>query len=288
MANYITHLDVSFEGANEQRLQSNDFKKINVDLNKEEGGKSIFLWYKKGSGSPGITRVQLTFNKRMEEGMRKAGYVPLTITEDITIWFLIGSMDECYTPIVDLDITLGVEGEGQMFCNGWERLACSLNRNAGWSWFHFWVKRELPTYICDVSATDSYGSNYNYFKEGYIRMDEDINRFVGGSDVFIWFRQTTDSKRALNDLKVSTNDLEYQALRQQNYQPVSVDLNQGTGGNKVYLWYKKEGKNKPIRAITLLVNPDAPEVYEKAGASVIRKNLNAGTKGFTEYLCVNQ
>ncbi|KAI3364079.1 hypothetical protein L3Q82_010908 [Scortum barcoo] len=142
-------------------------------------------------------------------------------------------------------------------------------------------------YICDVSATDSYGSYTDYFQDGYIRMDEDTNRDAGGSFVFIWYRQTTDSKRALTDLQISTNDREYQSLQQQHYHSVSVNLNEGTRGNKVYLWYKKQRCN-PIKAVTLLVNMAAVEEYEKAGVSVIKRNLNTDTDGIPEYVCVYQ
>ena len=133
--------------------------------------------------------------------------------------------------------------------------------------------------------TDQTHDNY---KKGYIRVDEDTNRDAGGTYVFIWYRQTTDPKRALTDLNISTNDLEYQSLQQQGYTSVSVNLNEGTGGNQVYLWYKKDGVTKPIQAMSLLLNPAAVAVYEKAGVSVIERNINTGTYGNTEYLCFYQ
>ncbi len=294
MATYISHLDVSLDEAEEQMLQSQGFKKINVDLNKGAGGNKIYLWYKKESCPAPITRLQVTFNNDMAAGLISAGYtkIPKDLNagaagDFIYLWYFRGS-GEFHTPIVEIDVTTDADSEGQKFHFGWERLAGELNRRAEGNWIHAWVKREKQTYICDVTATDSYGSDKDYLKGGYIRMDEDTNRCAGGAFVFIWYRQTADSKRALTDLQISTNDPEYQALQQQNYQSVSVNLNEGTGGNQVYLWYKKQECNNPIKAVALLRNPAAFEEFEKAGVKVIKRNLNTGNGGSTEYLAVYQ
>ncbi|KAI3363627.1 hypothetical protein L3Q82_001254 [Scortum barcoo] len=287
MANYITSLDVSLDEAEEQLLQSKGFSKIDADLNKGAGGKNIYLWYKKESCSAPITRLQVTFNNDMAVGLINAGYTKIDKNlnagaggDYIYLWYFSGS-GVYDTPIVDIDVTTSAENEAQKFRHGWERVTCDLNRKVGGNWIHVWVKRESQTYICDVSATDSYGSDTDYFQDGYIRMDEDTNRGAGGSFVFIWYRQTTDSKRALTNVQISTNDREYQSLQQQHYHSVSVNLNEGTRGNKVYLWYKKQACN-PIKAVTLLVNMAAVDEYEKAGVSVIKKNLNTGTDGIPD------
>ncbi|KAE8287113.1 hypothetical protein D5F01_LYC15077 [Larimichthys crocea] len=293
MAEYITHLDVSIDEAEEKNLQSQGFKKINVDLNKGAGGNYIYLWYKTEQGSAPITRLQVTFTKDMAVGLISAGYTKIDKDlnagaggDYIYLWYFKGST-EYDTPIVELDVTADAQSEGLKFKNDWERLACDLNRKAKGNWIHIWMKREKQTYICDITATDSFGLDADYFQQGYIRLDEDTNRGAGGAYVFIWYRQTTNQTNALTDLKVSTNYQEYQSLQQQHYMLVSVDLNQGTGGNQVYLWYKKEGIH-PIKGTTLLVNTDAVPVYERAGVNVITKNLNEGTDGSTEYLCYHQ
>ncbi|MCQ7550950.1 hypothetical protein NP176_22855, partial [Salmonella enterica] len=294
MAKYISHLEVSTDDAEEQMLQSQGFKKINVDLNKGAGGKSIHLWYKKGSCPSSVTKVQLTFNNDMAVGLIDAGYrkIPKDLNagaggDPIYLWYFNGS-GEYDTPIVDIDVTTTAESEALKFGLGWERLACDLNRRAKGDWIHIWVKREKQTYICDVAATDSFGADADYFKAGYIRVDEDTNRGAGRAFGFIWYRQTTNPERALTHLQISTTDDEYQEFQQQNYQSVSVDLNEGTGGHQVYLWYKKEGCNNPIKAITLLLHTTAVAAYEKAGVTVIQRDLNTGNNGILEYLCLYQ
>ncbi|KAG8004727.1 hypothetical protein GBF38_016602 [Nibea albiflora] len=193
------------------------------------------------------------------------------------------------TPIVEIDVTENAQDEGRKFQDNWERLACDLNRTVKGNWIHIWVKREKQPHICDVTATASFGSGDDYFRQGYIRLDEDTNRGAGGAYVFIWYRQTTNQTNALTDLNVSINAEEYQSLQQQNYELVSVDLNQGTGGKQVYMWYKKEGnQSNPIKNMTLLLNPDAVPVYKRAGVTVITKNLNQGNDAVTEYLCFYQ
>ncbi|KAK1881554.1 C-myc promoter-binding protein [Dissostichus eleginoides] len=269
MSTYISELDVSLNAAEEQMLQSDGFNKINVH-----------------------TKVQVSFNEDMAKGLTKAGYIK--IDKDLNagagcsplhFWYSKGS-GEFETPIVDISVTTDGENEAAKFDFGWERVDCDLNRKAEGNWIHVWLKREEQTYICDLTATDSYGSDSDHFQNGYIRVDEDTNRGAGGSYVFIWYRQTTDPKKALKDLKVSITDSQRQQYQQQEYQPVSVNLNEGTGGQKVYMWYKKEGSNKPIKTIALMLNTALVPDYQKAGVTVIQRNLNTGTKGFAEYLCV--
>ncbi|CAK6963156.1 uncharacterized protein LOC121882517 isoform X2 [Scomber scombrus] len=291
---YITDLDVSINETEEQNLQAKGFKKIDVDLNKGAGGNFIYLWYKKESGAPAITRLQVTFKDIMAAGLINAGYTKIDKDlnagsggDYIYLWYYRGQT-KYDTPIVDINVITDAKQDDDMVRSGWERLACDLNRKAKGNWIHIWMKREKQTYICDVTATDSFGSDQDHFKNGYIRVDEDTNRDAGGAYVFIWYRQTTDPKRALTALNISTNNTEYQALQQQNYQSVSVNTNEGTKGGPVYMWYKKDGSLDPIKAMTVLVNPDAVKSYVKAGATVIEKNLNSGNDGKKEYLCFNQ
>ena len=175
-----------------------------------------------------------------------------------------------------------------MLRNVWERLTCDLNRKSGGKWIHVWVKREHQTFVCDVAATDSFSSDEQMLRAGYIRMDEDTNRGADGNYVFIWYRQTIDPQRALTDLQVSTNSSERQVLAQRNDQKVNINLNEGTDGSAVYLWYKTGESNNPIKATILLLNPEAVTEYESQGVNVIRRNLNTGNKGWTEYLCYRQ
>nr|XP_020445096.1 uncharacterized protein LOC109954007 [Monopterus albus] len=294
MAAYISHLDVSLDKTDELKLQSRGFEKLDPDLNKGAGGNFIFFWYKKDPSSAPITRIQFTFNEDMAIGLEKAGYTKIDKDlnagargDYIYLWYFKGNT-ESDTPIVGIHVTTDAADEPQKFRCGWERLACDLNRKAGGNWIHTWVKRASQTYICNVTATHSYGADADYFRRGYIRLDEDTNRGADGAFVFIWYRQTTDPQRALTALHISTDMDEYQGLQQQNYQQVSVNLNESTKGNQVYLWYKKEDGQKPIKGITLLFNKDGVPAYVRAGFDVIKRDLNTGNNGWTEYLCVYQ
>eukprot|EP00064_Thunnus_orientalis_P022124 superscaffoldBa00007192_g22308 len=291
--NYMTHLDVSLSVTEEQNLQAQGYRKINVDLNKGALGKYIYIWYRKEDGAPPITRLQVTFNNDMAVGLRAAGYTPINKNlsagaagDHIYLWYFRGQT-EYDIPIVDLEVTTDAKDEGWKFKSGWERLACDLNCGNAGNYIHAWVQRERQTYICDVTATNSYESDMKLFKDGYTRVDEDTNKGALGEYVFIWYRKTTDPERALSDLQISTNDCQYQELQQKNYEQVSVDLNEGTIGDEVYLWYK-QGGIKPIKAITVLVNPAAVQWYKQAFVNVIKRNLNSGNGGKTEYLCYYQ
>ncbi|XP_078029668.1 uncharacterized protein LOC144466478 [Epinephelus lanceolatus] len=291
MSKYITKLEVSLDKAEEQLLQSQGFKKIPTDLNKGAYGNYIYIWYKTESCDAPITRIQFTFRDDMAAGLITAGFtkIPKDLNagaygDAIYLWYLQGSTEHDY-PIEEIEVTVSAASEAPQFKHGWERLALNLNRGNDGDLIHAWVKREKETYICDVTATVGFESDADNFQKGYIRMDEDINRGAGGAYVFIWYRLTTDPKLALSDLKVSTNDSEYQMYQLQNYTSVSVNLNECTGGNVVYLWWKK-GKCSPIKDVTLLLNMEAIELYKKAGVIVMTVNLNSGNCGRCEYLCV--
>ncbi|XP_074472710.1 uncharacterized protein LOC141756671 [Sebastes fasciatus] len=292
MAKYISQVNVSLDKADEQQFANQGFTKINVDLNKGIGGKCVYIWFKHGSVA--ITKLQVTFNDEMAVGLINAGYTKIDKNlnagadgDFIYLWYFRGS-GEYNTPIEAIDVTTDADGEALKFKNGWERLACDLNRGAAGSWIHAWVKREKKTYICDVTATVSYETDSDHYKKGFIRLDEDTNRGAGGYFVFIWYRQTPDSQRALSELNVSTNDREYQSLEQQKYTPVCANLNEGTGGNRVNLWYKKDHVKHPVTAITLLIGAANIKAYKVTGVPVIEKNLNTGNGGSIENVCFYQ
>ncbi|XP_063758823.1 uncharacterized protein LOC134877292 [Eleginops maclovinus] len=236
MPTYISELDVSLDAAEEQRLKSKGFNKINVSLNEGAGGNIIFLWYKHGPVS--ITRVQVTFNFEMSVGLKKAGYTKIpkdlntgTTGDPIYLWYLQGTT--AYdTPIMEINVTKQAPCEAQKFSQDWERLACDLNRGIGGNWIYAFVKREKQTYICDVTATDSYESDMQLFNDGYIRVDEDTNKGSGGAPVFIWYRQTDSPDDAINYLQISINDSQYTSLLQQNFVQVSVNLNESAEGTR--------------------------------------------------------
>lgn len=131
-------------------------------------------------------------------------------------------------PIMNLKVTIEPEDEAQPFRAGWERLACDLSQGTGQKWIYLWVKREEPTYICEICITDDFASHASLFQDGFIRVDEDTNRRAGGPYIYIWYRQTTDAEQAFNDLQISTNDQEFKSFQKQQYDQVDGDLNKGT------------------------------------------------------------
>ncbi|XP_034072020.1 uncharacterized protein LOC117546047 [Gymnodraco acuticeps] len=288
---YISELDVSLDKNEEKNLKMRGFDVIDGNLNEGAGRCASHLWSKRGPLA--ITKVQVSFNEEMAHGLIKAGYKK--INKDLNagvggnqlyLWYSQGS-GEFDTPIVDINVTTDSADEAKKFGFGWERVTCDLNRGVCGNWIHLWLKREKETYICDVTATDSFGSDIDLFKNGYIRLDEDTNRGARGAYVFIWYRQTTDPEKAVKEIQVSVKADQYLEYQHQDYDPVVVDLKKGTGGNQVFLWYKKEGSS-PMKAIVLLLNKDAFEEYPKAGFKLVKRNLNEGTNGWVEYLCVYQ
>lgn len=296
MAEYIIELKVSLNKDEEEIYSKQGFSKIPVNLNDGAGGKIIYLWYKKGMG-PGITNIQFSFSQEMTNGLFEAGYTKIDKNlnerargDEIYLWY---SKSGENVPIVDIDVTEDADAEAQKFKDSWERLACDLNRNAGGNLIYLWVKREKQTYISEIKTTINCSEDRDNFKNGYIRVDENTNRGTNerGSPtptIFLWYRLSIYPKDAFGDLKVSTNQDDYEKYQQKGYLPVNQDLNEETGGNKVYLWYKKDSRDKPIKAVTVITNQGAVEPYQRAGVNVIQESLNTGNNGVPIYVCFNQ
>ncbi|XP_023199802.1 uncharacterized protein LOC111610332 isoform X2 [Xiphophorus maculatus] len=260
MPKFITHIDISLNGDEELWFSNNGYTKLPLDLNKEAGGNDVFLWYKTGDYRA-ITRIQFSFNDWM-----KKGYT------------------ECDVPIVELDLSTNEADDTKKVQPQWERSACDLNRGAGGDWIHLWMKRQHQTYICDIQASDGDISNHELLRQGYTRIDEDINRDSGGPDIFIFYQQTTDEKKAITDLKISTDTKESRLVKA-GYQKVKTNLNDGTRGTPLYLWYKKDETNKPPITFITVVNMMAKEEYVKAGFNVIDTDLNLKNSGHKMFLC---
>ncbi|XP_033975885.1 uncharacterized protein LOC117474003 [Trematomus bernacchii] len=287
MASYISQIDASLNAADEKKLQSEGFEKIDVDVNKGTAGSPVYIWFKRGS-TP-ITRVQFSFADEMAAELKKFGFTKVDKNlntgaggDVIYLWYFKGS-GEFDTPIVEIDVTLDPESEAQKFESGWEKLGCDLNRRAKGNWIYACVQREKQTYICNLNITENFESDQELFKEGYIRIDEDCTKGTGDSYVFIWYRQTIIPQRAIKDLQISNDDKKNLDLQRKNYQ--SVKVNKKAGGNPLCLWYKNDGLKVYLSVFSILLNTAAVEAYKKAGIIVVEDfNLNEGTKGCVIYL----
>lgn len=297
MAGYITELQVSWNKDDEETFSKQGFSKIPVNLNQGAGGNIIYLWYKKGMGA-GISTIQFSFSQEMTNGLLEAKYTKIDKNlnegaggDEIYLWY---SKSDKNVPIKNIDVTEDANAEAQKFKDSWERLACDLNRNAGGNLIYMWVERETQTYISEIKTTINCSGDGDNFNNGYIRVDENTNRGTNerGSPtptIFLWYRLSTYPKDAFRDLKVSTNQSEYEKYQNAGYQRVNQDLNEGTRGNKVFLWYKKDGSKNPIKAVTVITNiPGAVGPYQSAGVNVIKESLNTGNNGVPIYVCFNQ
>ncbi|XP_051988144.1 uncharacterized protein LOC127647740 [Xyrauchen texanus] len=286
----ITKLHVSTNEDEEEILGAQGFQLLNVDLNEGAGKNQVFLWFKKECGMKPVTRIQFSFTNDMKSGLAEAGYELINRDlnagvggDHIFLWYFHGST-EFDIPIVSLEVSKDAKQEPALLANGWERLGCDLNRNAGGLYIYLWVKREKPSYICDITASADFHADKQLFELGYTRVDEDTNRAAGGDYIFLWYRRSTDKSKALTALNASTTLQEVANLQAQGFKKLSVNLNKGTTGTKVYVWHMKEGCESQIQSMVLLINPDTWNVYKKEGIIVIEKNLNEGNKGWPMYL----
>ncbi|KAI7811108.1 uncharacterized protein LOC130552348 [Triplophysa rosa] len=290
MAKQITKLDVSTSNEEKEILAAQGYKFINVDLNEGTGGNQVLLWYKKECGNKPVTRIQFSFFNDMKSGLAEAGYELVNkdlnagvCGDHIFLWYFCGNTEHDI-PIVDLSITKDAREEPTLLQDGWERLGCDLNRKAGGNFIYLWVKREKPSYICEIAASVDFTSDKYMFELGYTRVDEDTNRNAGGNYVFLWYRRTTDKSVALTALNISTSLQEEVKLQSKGFKKLSVNLNKGTSGKDVYAWHIKAGCESQIQAIVLLINSTAFLEYQKAGINFVDKNLNDGNKGWPMYI----
>ncbi|XP_007573241.1 uncharacterized protein LOC103152626 [Poecilia formosa] len=291
MQKYINDICISLDSDEELWFSNNGYTKLPLDLNKGARGNKIFLWYKTADYRA-ITRIQFSFNDWMKQGLKDAGYrlVDKDLNKgaggsDVFLWFFKG-YTEYDVPIVELAVSTDAEDNTKKGQPQWERSACDLNRKAGGDLIYLWMKRQHQTYICDIQVNAGDISNYELFREGYTRIDEDINRDSGGSDILIFYQQTTDEKKAITDLKITTDTSKESRLVKAGYQKVKTNLNDGTKGTPLYLWYKKDEVTKsPISFITVILHPKAKEAYSKAGINVIDTDLNLKSSGHKMFLC---
>ncbi|XP_016108367.1 uncharacterized protein [Sinocyclocheilus grahami] len=287
----ITNLEVSTTPLQEEQFRKQLYQKIEVNLNEgiKEPKPQVFLWYKKDPQIQPITRIEFSFNNDMKTGLVDAEYTQIdkdlnagVSGDHIFLWYFRGSTPND-NPIISLKVTKDAKEEPALLLEGWERLGCDLNRNAGGNVIYLWVKRERLNYISEVTASVDFYADKHLFELGFTRVDEDTNRDARGYQIFIWYRRTTDISKALTALDVSTSPREESSLKAKGFRKVNADLNKGTSGDSVYLWYK--GKcDAQIKTMVLLVNPQAWDEYAKAGIVVINKNLNSGNKGREMYL----
>eukprot|EP00064_Thunnus_orientalis_P020604 superscaffoldBa00005753_g20745 len=238
-----------------------------------------------------ITHLDVSLNVTEEEYLQSQDYKIIygdlnkgALGKYIYIWF---KKEDGAPPITRIQVTFNDDMAVGLTAAGYTKIDKDLNAGAAGDHIYLWYFRGGTEYdipIVDIYVTKDAKDEGRKLKSGWERLACDLNRGNTGNWIYAW---TTDSRRALSDLKISTNDSEHWELQEQNYNKVDVNLNEGTIGDEVYLWYKQE-ESKPIKAITLLVNPAAVEWYMQAGVKVIKRDLNTGNLGKTEYLCFYQ
>ncbi|CAL1579218.1 unnamed protein product [Knipowitschia caucasica] len=281
---FITGLHVSINFDEKKLLESKGFQQITKNLNEGiAGANSIYLWYKKGDTAP-ITRVQVSFNEEM--AVKLTGYHKIdknlntgTSGKPLYMWFskTTGDYD---VPITDIVVTVDPNSEVAQLTTS------DLNLGTRGKFVYAWLKRERPIYICDVTATATYGQDLSLFSKGYTRVDVNTNMGTrGGAEVFIWYRKTINKELSLVALDVSINQEQAEKLKQLNYNMVGVNLNENTSGSDVYLWFQTKPKLDRVRGLVLLRNSDAVEVYKRGRVTVVERSLNAGNHGDIIYMC---
>lgn len=281
----ITDLQVSTSQSEEEDLRKGNFMKINVDVSQGQKDEPVYIWYKMGS-QKAITRIQLTYEEGMDQGMKQISYINIDKNlrngdgYPVNLWYYKGDL-MCDNPIVELCITTDAHDEASKFSSGWERMASDLTQKAMGQRVYLWVRRESTQYISDVTVTDNPSGDASLFQNGYIRMDKNTNKGAGGAHVYIWYLLTTDQRQAIIDLELSINDEQYTEYQKKGYERVQVNLNKWTPSAPQYLWFKKKGSQDAIKTISIISEPSSVEIYKRVGIQVIEKNIGKGA----QYLC---
>lgn len=286
MAKYITDIQMSMFPNEEDHLRKNGFTKITKPLNKE---KQIYLWYATGEIKP-ITRIQFSFEDEQEQCLTDAGFSRINKNlragggdREIYLWYLQGNTQYDF-PIVELDVTTNPTEDAAKLELKWERSACKVDRDGEGNWIHLWMKREKETYINQLYVTVGQGQDAEMFNQGFIRVDENTNRGAAGKKIFIWYQPIDKAQKGIEGLEVSINKGEEEGLEREKFQKVVTSLNMGSKGDPIYLWYKIGRSNNAIKMVTIL-NEYEKSKFEEVGATVIKKNLNMGNVGDTQFLC---
>lgn len=265
-----------------------------MNLNSGAGGNNIYLWYKIGDKTNAVTRVQVSFNEKMEIGLQRDGFTKIkrnlnagTDGGHIFMWISRTTRPEYDVPIVDVKVTTSAMEEAKLLTTekDLEKVTCDLNLGAGGDYVYAWLKREQPIYIRNVTATSDYSTDYQLLSTGYTRVDVNTNMGTTGAESFIWYRKTTDFNKSLSALTISTSAQQEEDTEDDGFEKVKVNLNENTGGVPVYLWYKEKAGAKSIHAMVLLTNKNAVDIYQSSGINVIKRNLNEQNPGDIIFLC---
>ncbi|KAJ0047443.1 hypothetical protein NL108_000220 [Boleophthalmus pectinirostris] len=236
--------------------------------------------------SPASPGCRLALQMGCRQNLTNAGFnkVDKNLGGNVFLWYLVGKT-KYDIPIISLSVSTDADNEALKMKLGMERVGHNLSRGCK-GWRYLWMEREMPTYICDVAATNYIGPALQHYLKGWICIDETTNTLPKGSTTFLWYCHTTDAKEAITDLKISHKSSD---LVMQGYTCVDVNLNEDSAGKNVFVWFKKESGRPPVKSMLLLVNHDAIHRFQSAGINVIKTNINDGNDGYQRCLCfINQ
>ncbi|KTG06785.1 hypothetical protein cypCar_00027088 [Cyprinus carpio] len=224
-----------------------------------------------------VTKLNVSTTKDEEEILAANGYQLInsdlsegTGKKQVYLWY---KKEHGLKPVTRIQFSFTDKMKSGLADAGYELVDRDLNAGAGGDFIFLW-------YFYGSTESDIPIMNL----KGYTRVDEDTNRGARGKYVFLWYRRSTDKSKALTALNISTSPQEQTKLQTEGFEMVVSDLSIGAGGAYVYAWYRKERCESQIQAMVLLINPDAWKEYQKAGISVVEKNLNEGNKGWKMYI----
>lgn len=148
----------------------------------------------------------------------------------------------------------------------------SLNGKLIYLWYHSDAK-QLDTAIEEVNVTKDVLSEANLFRDGWEKLQCDVNYIVGGPWIHIWGKRSMQTR--ITDVTACFPSLAQEKFNlQKGYVRLDDNVNRDAGGTPVFLWYLPSTSGKPITHLKVSINQEECDEYKKLGYTKVDVNLN--------------
>ncbi|XP_036418600.1 uncharacterized protein LOC118802218 [Colossoma macropomum] len=142
--------------------------------------------------------------------------------------------------------------------------------------------------ITELQVSISRDEEDKFEKQGFSKVDGNLNSGTSGPDVFLWFKKQGD--RPITRIQFSFRKEMDSILSAAGFTKVVKDINTGTGGDETYLWYMSGTSRFDLPILKLKVTTsleDEPSQFS-SGWERLGCDLNRNNGGDPVYLWVKR
>ncbi|XP_036454025.1 uncharacterized protein LOC118826985 [Colossoma macropomum] len=242
----VTRIQFSFRTEMDHALDASGFKKIQKNINIGTNGDAIFLWYMSGTTSSDIPIVDLKVTTIVQDESRlfRSGWERLGCDlnrsnrgDPVNLWVKRNTTSYIH----DISASLSFAEDKSLFDQGYICVDEDTNRDVkppGSAVFLWYRHSTFPdNCITDIEVSLNKDQENKLEKNGYIKVNENLNAGTNGDPVYLWYKHSEDP--AIQFLNVLVGDEALQVYKSAKIcKVVEKNLNNGNGGVHLYVTYK--------------------------------------------------